>query len=123
MALCTGDLRNELGKELMASIEKVINDNANKHDEYYILIHSDWDHAQPGILRTKLMLMLERPPAMLGTLCVYVNNRKGTAEMLHALPLDIPTDHVEMSDQASEGVFNSAVDNNSPILLTITVQC
>ena len=61
MPLCTGDLRNELGKELMASIEKVINDNANKHDEYYILIHSDWDHAQPGILRTKLMLMLESP--------------------------------------------------------------
>jgi hypothetical protein len=121
MALCTGDIRKELGSDLLRAIERVINDNAGKHDDYYILIHSDWEGR--GALKTKLILMKERPPAMLGTLCVYVNNRKGTAEMLHALPLDIPTDHVEMSDQASEGVFNSAVDNNSPILLTITVQC
>jgi len=116
VALCTGDLRKELSKDLMDSIEKVINDNAQKYDEYYILVHSDWDHAQPGVLRTKLMLMKERPPAMLGTLCVYVNNRKGIANMLHALPQDIPTDGVEMSDEESKGVFDSAKDNDSPII-------
>ncbi len=112
----TGDLRKELGKELMESIEKVINDNAKKHDKYFILVHSDWDPAQRNVLRTRLVIMLEKPPAMLGTICVYVNNKKGIAKVMYALPQDIPTDHVEMSDQGSEGVFDSAKNNNSPII-------
>ncbi len=116
VALYTGDLRRELGRELMASLDKVISDNSGKHAAYYILVYSDWDHAQPGILRTKLILMLDRPPAMLGTLCIYVDNRKGLAKILHALPQDIPTEHVEMSDEGSKGVFDSAQENDSPII-------
>lgn len=114
MALCTGDIRKELGSDLLRAIERVIHDNAGKHDDYYILIHSDWEGR--GALKTKLMLMKERPPALLGTLCVYVNNRKGIANMLHALPQDIPTEHVELSDTGSEKVFDSAKDNDSPVI-------
>ena len=43
MALCTGDIRKELGSDLLRAIERVINDNAGKHDDYYILIYSDWE--------------------------------------------------------------------------------
>jgi len=109
-----GDIRKELSSDLVKSIEKVVDQNASKHDEYYILVRSDW--ANRNEIKTTLMLMKEQPPAMIGTLCVYVNNKKGIVEFLSALPDDIPTDHVEMSEEGNKAVFDSAKNNNSPII-------
>ena len=116
MGMEIGDLRQQLTKDLRDELEGVVNNYAKRFDGYYILVRSYWDVVQPNVLHTKLMILLKKPPAFIGTLLFLVDNKKGTITQMYALPNDMPLDGVAMSDQGSQRVFESAERNNSPLL-------
>ena len=110
-----GDARYELSKDFLVSLERVINDNSHKREKYYIFVYTRWEDGG-GTLHTRFVVMDEKPPAYMSTMCISVDNRSGRVDFEHALPLDIPKDGVEMSDKMSQIVYNSALKNDSPVV-------
>jgi hypothetical protein len=84
MAIQIGEMRNQLALDLRRTLEHIINEH-KKLDNYYVLAI-----ARPGEKRveTKIVLMLHRPPKLIGTICWHVDNRKGKLMRLWVLPYD-----------------------------------
>ena len=116
MSIEIGELRQQLSSDLRDALDEAINQYAKKYDWYYILVRSYWDTQFSNVMHTKLMILRKKPPAFIGTLLFLVDNKKSTVTQMHALPNDMPLDGIEMSDQGSERVLQSAVRSNSPLL-------
>lgn len=90
-----GDLRDEMSKNLLRNIEMAINKFSYK-DDYYMLIHAYPDRMQEGVIHEKIFIIREdqmkelKEEKMLGTICLYINNKTGEAKREWVLPLDIP---------------------------------
>lgn len=89
-----GDVRTEMGRDLMRRVEGIINRKSHL-DEYYILVVTRpyWEMTPGGIskqVREKLVITLQKPEKTFATICIRVNNRKGEGEVLWVLPRDIP---------------------------------
>lgn len=110
MKILLGDLRPEIAKEIQRSIVKVIDRYKNK-ESYFLLIWAGID-TETGIIRSRLILLSEKPKKMLGTLLYFVDNKAGKIERIWALPLDIPI--AEPSEEMIEEVMKSA--KGMPIL-------
>jgi hypothetical protein len=65
---------------------------------YYILCVAFNDPLIPGVLRTKVILSLNRPPPMLGTVCYFRDNVTDQLTRLWVLPKDIPVPDEYLSD-------------------------
>ena len=87
--LCMGEARQKMGREVIDSLCKAIDDNQRKK-QYFLLAASRIDPMQPKIIRTKIILSSVRLPEMLGTMCWHINNKKGRVKLLWMLPLDRP---------------------------------
>lgn len=125
MQLLLGDIRNELHNDLQKVLEKVILSRENKPN-YWILVYQNRENLsgqeargkeQPGktqmvtgtdLINTKIVLMSEQPPKMLGTMCWYVDNTRGKLIREWVLPLDRPRDEQFISDEHVKEVFDSA---------------
>jgi len=110
LKILLGDLRPELAKDLQRRIVEVIDRYKNK-ESYFLLVWAGIE-IETGIIRSKLILLSEKPPKMLGTMLYFVDNKAGKLERIWALPLDIPI--YEPSEDLVEEVLKSS--KNMPIL-------
>ena len=127
MEIELGLLREELGKDLLRTIEEIISRFAKKGKPYYILVYSDIGlDVHPGdamapqgkvmrvdgktVIRTKCMVIDQIPPdTMMGTMGFRVDNKRGTLERLWVLPQNDPEiEGVEREDRVIEEVLDSA---------------
>lgn len=93
VGLVIGDVRSELQRSVIASLERVVEANQTKHDQYFILVHANADPemaARTGqrSFRTRIMILNRRPPKMLGCMLFFVDNKKSDVELEWVLPLD-----------------------------------
>lgn len=101
--LVIGDLREQLARDTLSNLEKVI--NANKHRErYYLLVYAGNFGKN---IKTTIMISDKEPPKLLGTICLKVDNVKGRIDRLWILPYDIPKDDGDLSDVGVEEIFKS----------------
>jgi hypothetical protein len=112
-----GDLRNEMGRDMLRVVEQVINQRI-KEDSYYLLIyaHHDRQYAKGDplhrkVIKTTVMYsdVLPERFKIMGTICFHVDNRAGRVEREWILPLDIPRPEILMGDGVSKDVHDSVV--------------
>ena len=101
--LVIGDLREELARDTILNLEKVINAN-KRREKYYLLVHAGNFGKN---IKTTIMISEKEPPKLLGTICLKVNNVKGRIDRLWVLPYDIPKDDGDLSSVGIEEVFKS----------------
>lgn len=101
MKIDTGTLRSCLSVDLQKQCESII--EKKQHDpNYYMLIWSDVDKLDSNKIRTKIFTLYEdNLPSLplLGTMCIYVDNKAGRVTTKWNLPLDIPTEGYVNSDE------------------------
>jgi hypothetical protein len=80
--------------DLLETLTKIINRKSDHPRPYYILVYANIDMSRPGghVIKERVIL-LDRPPdtRYFGTILFRIDNRRGDAEMVWNLPLDIPT--------------------------------
>jgi len=86
-----GETRQAMTKQLMADLEKVINQYKDKREPYWVLIHAKPWPKNPQIIKIKLVPTSIKPPMMLSCMCFEVNNVEGKLLMNWVLPGDWPT--------------------------------
>lgn len=96
-----GETREAMGWGFMERLQEAL-DMHSKEDEYYILVHTKPLRGQTLIGATTtfkevFLKMKTCPPAMIGTIRIFVNNRKGTYK-LEVFPHDVPIDESVYSD-------------------------
>lgn len=88
--LLMGDARQMMGGEVMGRIRRIVDQNQDRK-AYFLLVASRIDPMDATTIRTVILLSSARPPRMLGTMCFFIDNKKGRAERLWILPLDRPS--------------------------------
>lgn len=93
MTIEIGELRDQLSYDLQDRVLEIIN---KKQDDpsYYLMVVSKLDPLNKNQVNSKIFTMYKnRLPTvpLLGTICVYVNNKQGCIESQWCLPLDIHT--------------------------------
>ena len=88
--LLLGDARQMMGAEIMERIRHIVDKNQHKK-AYYLLVASRVNPLNKQQIKTTILMSTFRPPKMLGTICFYIDNRKGRAKRLWILPLDRPS--------------------------------
>lgn len=111
-----GELRNQLSLDLQRRLETVRNHWAAAPN-YFLLIHSnrfDENADYTRIIRIRVPEGWPREklpiPRMLGTILLYVDNRKGAVEYVWNLPFDLPRDPETISEETVRKVVESAKD-------------
>jgi hypothetical protein len=90
MKIELGELRQCLALDLHERVMSII-DRKQRDPDYYLLVHSKLDPLDHNRIRTTIVTTKQRPPALLGTICLLVDNTHGKVKSLWVLPLDIPT--------------------------------
>ena len=73
--------------------------NRKRHlSRYYLLIHSNT--FETDAIYSKVLMLLTRPPKLLGTVCYEIDNRAGTQRRLWCLPLDFPVPEDLLSEES-----------------------
>lgn len=89
-----GETRNAMAEGFMSQLDKFI-DKHKRDDHYWILVHAKRLHGQGVDGKTTFKQVFAKmncePPALLGTMRIYVDNRKGNYVM-EVFPYDIPVD-------------------------------
>lgn len=113
-----GELRDCLSLDVQEQVTAII-DKKKRDSNYYLMVYSDVDALDANTVNTKIFTLPEsyRPPKMLGTFCVYVDNKLGDIKSLWNLPLDIPTRTVESDETEKEAAesgqeIGGAIFNN-----------
>ena len=94
-------------------MERLVNDYKDKPN-YYVLVVSHSDHYNADIIRTKLILLKEKPAQpMVGTMLYYVDNRQGRLERIYVLPRDVvrPEGTVAEDDFSDEIFYHGKAPN------------
>jgi len=89
MKATTGMLREWLSLDAQGRIEEVILAKQN-HNNYYMLVFSEFDPVENNVVKTKIITMLQKPSPMVGTICMHIDNKKSRVDTLWNLPADIP---------------------------------
>lgn len=102
--LVIGDVREELARDTMKQVEKVVNEKMHLPSYYLLIAAKNFGKD----IKTTVITMLEYPPKMLGTICYKIDNKRGVAERLWTLPLNVvmPEGLVE-SGEVVEGIIDS----------------
>lgn len=92
MKIEIGELRDCLSLDLQEQAAAII-ERKQHDDNYFLMVWSNVDPMDPNRINSKIFTLPERyqPPEMIGTFCVYVDNKAGKITPLWNLPLDIPT--------------------------------
>ena len=98
-----GDLRDEMARDMIRTVEQVINNNPGR-GVYYILIHAGNFGRN---IRTAVMICDKQPPKLLGTICLKVDTAKGEIDRLWVLPYDVPRGDDDISDTGVEEIYAS----------------
>lgn len=105
--LVIGDMRQELGKDLMKVITNVVNEKIHLKSYYLLIVAKNFGKD----IKTTVMCMTQRPPKMFGSICYLIDNQQGKATRLWTLPLDICTpDGLVEGGEVIEEIAESAKD-------------
>ncbi len=114
----TGTLRQCLSLDAQSKAGYII-EKKQKSPNYYMLIWSDFDPVQPNRINTRIITMNLRPEIpMLGTILMYVDNKRSKIDTIWNLPLDIPVADMLTGDKPIEEVGRSSVPMKDFILNT-----
>ena len=104
--------RNEMTMDLRNSLERTIDKHKNRPN-YYILVVAYTDLSNRSIIRTKKILLKNKPAPQVGTMLYYVDNKKGTLKRIWVLPRDIvrPMGTVAESDFSDEIFYHGKAPN------------
>lgn len=102
MAQEIGETRDQMGRDLMKRIEKIINDT--RADKYYILVHGKPFPNCSNIIKLKYITMTKKPSMMLSCMLFEVDNTKGYLKLLWALPGDWPLIVVDKQEPVPETI-------------------
>lgn len=83
-----------------------INKNSHRRTAYFLLFTADW-YKNGEELRTTFTPFGRCPPKMLNTICLKIDNKRGSCEEIWVLPKDAPIQFVETGD-VNEKVAESA---------------
>lgn len=86
-----GETRQAMTKTLMKDLEKVIDEQKNRDEKYYILVHGKPWPNNPNMIKIKIIPMNVKPRMMLSCLLFGVDNKAGKLTLEWALPGDWPT--------------------------------
>lgn len=114
--LLIGGLRKQLHEDTVNRLEEVINKKYGKLDEMYVLIYTNWDNVNQNTIVTKLILLKQCPPPMMGTICIHVDYKKGHITELYVSPLDRPIDDSVIMENVSQKVLSSTQMTGSKII-------
>lgn len=93
-------------ESLRQIVEYVINQKQHL-SKYHILIHAKT--YDTNTIFSKVVVMIPKPPKLLGTVCYEIDNRRGTQRRLWVLPLDFPVpDGLLTDEQVPESILRSA---------------
>ena len=95
MVQLLGDTRDEMARGFMNLLQEQLDKNSNE-DQYYLLVHTKPLKNQTLIgsqvtFKQVFAKMKVQPPAMLGTMRIFVDNKKGMYK-LEVFPHDAPID-------------------------------
>jgi len=107
MKIEIGELRQCMAVDLQERVAEIV-EKKKSDPNYYMLVYARVDPLDSNRVNTKIVLLKERPPMMLGTICAYVDNSVGVIKTLWTLPLDIPTFGLTEDGEPVEEVYNSA---------------
>lgn len=104
MAQEIGESREAWGLKVMQLVEDFSNQMKQETKPYYIVYAAKPDAGQPGVFRQTIKAYYHRPPALLGILVWYVDNRHGILRLVPELssPPDVPLDPKLLSDKAED---------------------
>lgn len=94
-----GELRDNMGRDMLALLDRIVSQKRKATKPYYMLVHTQL--VGPNTYDTKVMVMnKEQLPKtdrgkvmpLIGTLLFRMDNRKGKLELMWSLPRDIPQD-------------------------------
>jgi hypothetical protein len=109
-ALEIGELRSQLALDLQKSLEDIRNRYCKKRN-YFVLVFADVNTANE--VRTKILMMDEKPPKMIGTMVYHIT--ASDVRRLWCLPLDTPKFEGMLSlEEGVKEVFES--DRHLPIV-------
>jgi hypothetical protein len=106
--LVLGDVRAAMAESTIAQCERLVDKYYGKMDKLWILIHSNPDVGDRKIIRTKIIVMKQQPPRMLGTVCFLVDYRISDVDLLWALPLDTYRDPAVATDTVTDRIVDDA---------------
>lgn len=108
-----GELRNQLSLDLQRRLV-AIRDHWASEPNYFLLIHSDRLDESTDFTRIVRIRQPNREKIpiqkIFGAMLLYVDNRKGSMDVIWNLPLDIPTDPRVKSEEMVPEVAESAKD-------------
>jgi hypothetical protein len=90
MKIEIGELRQCMALDLQERVISII-DHKQHDPNYYLLIQAKLDPLYHNKIKTTIVTTQQRPPVLLGTICLMVDNIRGEVKSLWVLPLDIPT--------------------------------
>jgi len=108
MKIEIGELRDCLSLDLQKKATDIIEKKKNDSN-YYMMVWSDVDPLNKNQINSKIFTLPEsyQPPALIGTFCVYVDNKVGRIKSLWNLPLDVPTRDVTDKDKTEDEAARS----------------
>jgi len=126
MKMELGEIRSEMSRDVVEVVEQVINRFQGKRHPYYLLVYSEEGvdvYPEKGyqgkpekmmkledkhIIRTRVLVLDQRPDPMLGTICFKVDNRRGEIWKEWMLPQDVPLPETILD---GEGVVRSVLES------------
>lgn len=109
MAQEIGESRETWGKDVWRMAEDFANHMKAEVKPFYIVYAAKHDPHESqrlgrGVYKQTIKAYYAKPPALLGILVWYVDNKRGIFEFMHELssPPDIPLDPALLSDKASD---------------------
>ena len=69
-----GETRTAMGRHVMNSLEKIINENKKFGDRYFVIFYIKPFSACPEVIRNRIILSKVKPPKMLSTIVFEVDN-------------------------------------------------
>lgn len=99
-----GESRQAWGTEVWNMAEEFCNNMKHVDRPYWIVYAAKPDRGRDNTFRQTMKAYFQKPPALLGILVWYVNNKEGTFVFVPSLssPPDIPIDPSLLSDKAED---------------------
>jgi len=106
-----GETGDAMAKGFMDELQKVLDENP-RDDHYWILVHAkpllNQNYLGKHAIRQVFVKMNYEPPPLLGTIRIFVDNKKGAYKM-EVFPHDVPIDEsVYEKGEVSPEIYESS---------------
>lgn len=94
-----GETRDQMSRDLIEKVTKLVEDKKEDKEPFYIIYHAKPHRSQPNTIVSSLKMCRKPPINILGILVWYVDNSNGIFEFREDLssPPDVPTNPALLS--------------------------